>query len=85
MIAFCINVDLSAITTARMLLEEVSKTAPADGGVAPEDSPLIEVAEIFNPMIQDALAEVSKPPRFMDREDRLRAVRLMHERGLFLI
>jgi predicted transcriptional regulator YheO len=83
-IALCLNIDLSAFTMARVLLEEIAKppAAPAD---SPAEETQLEVGDVIPQMIQEALAEVGKPAKFMDREDRLRAVRLMHERGLFLI
>jgi predicted transcriptional regulator YheO len=82
-IALCLNVDLSAFTMVRALLEEIAKPAPVSAD-APEETQL-DVGEVIPQMIQEALAEVGKPPKFMDREERLRAVGLMHERGLFLI
>jgi predicted transcriptional regulator YheO len=82
-IALCLNVDLSAFTMVRALLEEIAKPAPMSAD-APEETQL-DVGEVIPQMIQEALAEVGKPPKFMDREDRLRTVGLMHERGLFLI
>ena len=83
-IALCLNLDLSAFAMVRALLEEIAKPPAAPADAVPEDAQL-EVGEVIPQMIQEALAEVGKPPKFMDREDRLRAVRLMHERGLFLI
>ena len=85
LIAFCINIDLSAITMARLLLEEISRLAPADRGAPSEEKGQVEVSEIIAQMIKETLEKVGKPPKFMEREDRLHAVRLMHERGLFLI
>lgn len=83
-IALCINLDLSALTMARVLLEEVTKMSTSSGEAAGEETQL-DVTDVIPHMIQEALTEVGKPPKFMDREDRLQAVRLMHERGLFLI
>jgi predicted transcriptional regulator YheO len=83
-IALCLNVDLSAFTMVRVLLEEITKPAPAPVDTPVEETQL-DVGDVIPQMIQEALAEVGKPPKFMDREDRLRAVGLMHERGLFLI
>ena len=83
-IALCLNVDLSAFTMVRALLEEIAKPAPASAD-APAEETQLDVGEVIPQMIQEALAEVGKPPKFMDRDDRLRAVGLMHERGLFLI
>lgn len=85
-IAFCINVDLSAITMAKALLEEIS--TGREGGREPASQAeisQIEVANVIAQMIREALDEVGKPPRFMARDERLRVVRIMHERGLFLI
>lgn len=84
-IAFCINVDLTAITMARSLLDEISRVAFAGDETSPAEVAQTEVSEIIAQIIQEAIERVGKPPRFMEREDRLRAVRLMHERGLFLV
>lgn len=83
-IAMCINLDLSAFTMARMVLEEILKTSSNSSEDTSEEAQL-GIDDVITHMIQEALAEVGKPVKFMDREDRLRAVRLMHERGLFLI
>lgn len=84
-IAFCINIDLSTITMARLLLEELSKTEASDGTEAPDASPQIDVTDITAQIIRDALGETGKLPKYMERDDRLKAVSLMQERGLFLI
>ncbi len=84
-IALCINIDLSAMTMARLLLDEILKNTPTDGKEPREGSDQTDVGEIAVQMIQETLREVGRPPEFMDRENRLHAVRLMHERGLFLI
>ncbi len=83
-IAFCINVDLSALTMAKLLLEEISQV-PRDDQEPSEENAQRGVADVISGMIEEVLAEIRKPPRFMEREDRLDAVRRMHERGLFLI
>ncbi len=83
-IALCINLDLSAFTMARLLLDEISKTSTSAMEAGGEEVQL-DVGDVIAHMIEEALAEVGKPAKFMDREDRLQAVRLMHERGLFLI
>ena len=84
-IALCLNVDLTAFAMARLLLEEISRVPPADGQSVPEEPPQTGVGDVMAHMIREALAEVGKPPKFMNRDERLQAVRLMHERGLFLI
>lgn len=84
-IALCLNVDLSALTMARLLLEEIAKVPEADDESQAGEAAQTEVADVMAHMIHEALAEVGKPPKFMDRDERLQAVGLMHERGLFLI
>jgi len=84
-VALCVNVDLSAVTMARQLLDEIARpggeaAVPSKGEQAPPD-----VDEIVAHIIQEAIDKVGTPVRYMEREQRLRAVRLMHERGLFLI
>ncbi len=83
-VAFCINVDLTPITMARSLLDEISKIAPADAA-ASSGNAQTEVSDVIAQIIQETLGQIGKPTKFMEREDRLRAVQLMHERGLFLI
>ena len=85
-IALCINVDLSAITMARALLEQISRVPlPERDESATPPSRQIDVEDVVSELIQEVLNNIGKPPKFMDREDRLRAVALMHERGLFLV
>lgn len=84
-IAFCINVDLSTLIMAGRLLDDISKFTSADGERSTDDHTQTEVPEIIAQMIKEAVAEVGKPAKFMEREDRLHAVRLMHDRGLFFI
>jgi predicted transcriptional regulator YheO len=85
-VAFCINVDLSVLKMARQLLDELTKATPTDVERPSEENTQIEVSDVIAQMIKEAVEEVGKlPPKLMDRDDRLRAVRLMHERGLFLI
>lgn len=84
-IALCLNVDLSAVTMARSLLDEILKSVQAEGDASRDVAEQIEVSEVAAQVIQETLHEIGRPPEFMDRESRLRAVRLMQERGLFLI
>ena len=84
-IALCVNLDLSAMTMVRQLLDEITRPAPAESAAAEDDAGQIDVSEIVEKIIRESVTEVGKPPKFMDRDERLRAVRLMHERGLFLI
>lgn len=84
-IAVCINVDLSSLSMARLLLEEFAKVPTPKGAGHAENGPQTDVDDVMAHMMQEALAEVGKPPQFLTRDERLAAVRAMHERGLFLI
>ncbi len=84
-VALCINLDLSAVSMARILLDEILKDTHREGESPREPADQIEVSEVVAQMIGETVQEIGRPPEFMDRENRLRAVRLMHERGLFLI
>lgn len=83
-IALCVNLDLSAMTMVRQLLDEITRPAPAETASA-DDGGQIDVTEIVEKIIRESVEEIGRPPKFMDRDERLRAVRQMHERGLFLI
>ena len=84
-IAFCINVDFSVFTMAWRLLDEVLSMASTGSAMPIEGRTQADISEIAAQMIGDAIEEVGMPAKLMGREDRLRAARILHERGLFLI
>jgi predicted transcriptional regulator YheO len=84
-LALCLNVDLTPLTLARRMLEEISKPGKAPAGGSTANAGRAEVADIVARIIRESLEEVGKLPQLMTRENRLQAVRLMHDRGLFLI
>jgi len=71
-VAVCINVDLSTVTMARQLLEEIARPGGEAAPAARAESPPPDVDEIVAHNIQEAIDEVGKPARYMDREERLR-------------
>lgn len=84
-IAFCIDLDLSTLTAAKLWLQEISEPQAASGETLADDDAQTDIEDIVTRIIDEALIEVGGLVKFMGREDRLRAVGLMHGRGLFLI
>ncbi len=82
----CINYDLTDVFTAKQLLDELYKT----GGDTETDSSLEEdfarsVEEILSDTVRKVLEFAGKPVSHMGKEDKLRVVKLLDDKGVFLI
>lgn len=44
-----------------------------------------DVNELFNTLIQESLRYIGKPVAMMDKDDKLKAVRYLDRKGIFLI
>jgi predicted transcriptional regulator YheO len=81
--SLCANVDLTPLQLIGGALGTLMG-APAGlpaSGPGPEKS----IDELIDEIVADAVAEIGRPVVAMTREDRVRVVRVMNERGLFLI
>jgi predicted transcriptional regulator YheO len=81
--SLCANVDLTPLQLIGGAVGTLMG-APLPGrppGPAPEKS----IDELIDEIVADAVSEIGRPVVAMDREDRIRVVRIMSERGLFLI
>lgn len=81
--SLCANVDL---TPLQLIGGAVGALMGAAGparppGPAPEKS----IDELIDEIVADAVSEIGRPVVAMGREERIRVVRIMSERGLFLI
>lgn len=79
---FCINFDISALSVAGSALHEL--TATQDNQAAPERiSP--NVNDVLDDLISRSVQLIGKPVELMNKEDKIRAIRFLSERGALLI
>ena len=79
---FCINFDVTSLTVASNVLQELA--APQDLQSAPERiSP--NVNDVLDDLIEHSVRLIGKPVELMTKEDKMRAIRFLSERGALLI
>jgi len=81
--SLCANVDMTPLQTIGGALGQLGVSAPRTP--APVAAPEKRIDELIDEIVGDAVAEVGRPVVSMERDDRVRVVRAMGERGLFLI
>ena len=82
--ALCINVDLTIVEMThawlgRMLNPKREQQTPRQ----PNESPQVDV--LIEEIISDAVAKFGKPVPLMNKEEKIHAVEVMLERGLFMV
>ncbi len=88
-IALCINLDLTTIGYARDFLAELCTPGPNNDAIKeacsnPEEGKHA-VSEIALKIIDDSIRQLGIHSNQANKSDKLKALRLMHGRGLFLI
>lgn len=79
---FCINFDVTSLTVASNVLQELA--APQDLQSAPERiSP--NVNDVLDDLIEHSVRLIGKPVELMTKDDKMRAIRFLSERGALLI
>ena len=79
---FCINFDVSSLNMAANVLQELA--APQDLQSAPERiSP--NVNDVLDDLIEHSTRLIGKPVELMTKDDKMRAIRFLSERGALLI
>lgn len=79
---FCINFDVTALNMATNVLQELA--APQDLQSAPERiSP--NVNDVLDDLIEHSVRLIGKPVELMTKDDKMRAIRFLSERGALLI
>ena len=86
--SLCINIDITPYLSAQNLLNEYCSSADCsvdgDRGETPEKFES-NVDVLIDGLIGQAFEKVGKPSGYMEKEDKLRVIRDLRERGLFLI
>lgn len=79
---FCINFDVSPLNAASNVLQELA--SPQDLQSSPERiSP--NVNDVLDDLIDHSVRLVGKPVALMTKDDKMRAIRFLSERGALLI
>ena len=79
---FCINFDITALTMTASTLQEL--TSPKDVQSTPERiSP--NVNDVLDDLIDHSVRLIGKPVELMTKDDKIRAIQFLSERGALLI
>ncbi|MDO4567507.1 MAG: helix-turn-helix transcriptional regulator [Clostridia bacterium] len=79
---FCINFDMTALSVASTVLNDMASTPKADD--RPEKIPT-SVNELLDDLIEKSVEIVGKPVALMTKDDKIRAIRYLKDAGAFLI
>jgi predicted transcriptional regulator YheO len=80
---FCINYDLSSIEAMKKFADEW--IPPEDTGENLSEEKYSDISNVLDQIINDTLSKYSKPVSLMQKEDKLKIVGILDERGVFLI
>jgi predicted transcriptional regulator YheO len=86
--ALCINIDISAYVSAKNVLEELCTTPITINEDGEKESPETfesNVDTLISDLLKQATKKVGKSIVHMGREDKLRIIRDLKEKGFFLI
>lgn len=79
---FCINFDISTMTLANAALEELIR--PQNVLQTPERI-TSNVSDLLDSLIEESVRLVGKPVSVMTKEDKIRAIGYLNQKGAFLI
>jgi predicted transcriptional regulator YheO len=82
----CLNQDMTHWTVARKLLEDFCQTYPRnDPESGSQETFIQDVEDVLQGTIDEILTQERKPVKFMDKADKVRVVRALDDRSIFLI
>lgn len=81
----CINYDLTEFQLAQQYLTEFTKTYDLSGEGREEERFVQDIGEMVQVVLDDVLNKLGKPVVAMSKEDKIRAVEMLEERGIFLV
>lgn len=79
---FCVNFDISAMTLASAALDELIR--PQNALQTPERI-TSNVSDLLDSLIEESVRLVGKPVPVMTKEDKVRAIGYLNQKGAFLI
>jgi predicted transcriptional regulator YheO len=80
--ALCLNADLGVVEAAHAWLGQLLQPARTEPPAGNEE-PQLDV--LMQEIISDAVHRLGKPVKLMNREEKIQAVRIMMQRGLFIV
>lgn len=80
--ALCLNVDLTIYQSVKGLMDEMLQFP---GATRQEEIFATDITDVLSRMIDDALTQVPAPVPTMRKADRIRVIRILEERGAFVI
>lgn len=86
----CINIDITLYTSAKNVIEQLCATSSLSLSHAIEENKSPEefvssVDSLINDLIEERVKKFGKPIAHMDKDDKLRMLRDLKEKGFFLI
>ena len=84
----CINIDITPYRSAQNILEEICKTSIFSDMDRELESPEkfeSSIDALINELLNQSIKKIGKPLGYMAKEDKLRIIRDLKEKGLFLI
>lgn len=81
----CINYDLTEFQLAQQYLAEFTQTYDLSGEGRDEETFVQDIGEMVQIVLENVLNKLGKPVAAMGKEDKLRAVEMLEERGIFLV
>ncbi|QYR20766.1 helix-turn-helix transcriptional regulator [Paenibacillus sp. sptzw28] len=79
--AICINFDITDLTAAESALHSLT----ASGLQPVRESFVSNVNDLLDTLIQEANEVIGKPPALMSKDDKIKIIQLLDEKGAFLI
>lgn len=79
--ALCINVDVSALQQAKVLLDTLLPEPAADAPGQPNEFFGQDLMAVMDAMVTDAIDSVGKPVAHMTRDDRVAVLRKLDQQG----
>ena len=86
--ALCININIQPYIAIKMLFEELCRTHSKINGGSEKESPERfepNVDNLINELIEQSVKKIDKPLAHMGKDDKLKIIRDLKEKGLFLI
>ncbi len=80
-----INFDITEITHANLILEQFVSIAQETQPDGAGDSVFSSVSDVLDTLIEESAEQVGKPVALMNKEDKIKAVQYLDNKGAFLI
>lgn len=81
----CINYDLTEFQLAQQYLAEFTETYDLSGEGREDEKFVQDIGEMVQAVLDNVLNKLGKPVVAMSKEDKVRAVEMLEEKGIFLV